>query len=119
MKFSRLLIFAFVFSIGMSPAIAQQSVRLQFEITRNGSTVARPEVSVNLGSASSMAIDGVGQFEFTPTLRGSDLAIAFDVRSAGKQMRPSLVITRSEPGYLSWKSDTHDESFKLTVSWVR
>jgi hypothetical protein len=119
MKLSRLLVFAVVFSVSMSPVIAQQSIRLQFEVVKNGSTVARPEVSVDAGSASSIAIDGVGRFEFTPTLRGSDLAIAFDVRSGGKQLRPSLVITRREPGYLSWKSDTRAESFKLTVSWVR
>jgi hypothetical protein len=118
MKSSRLFVVAFLFSIGMSPAIAQESVRLQFEVAKDGSTVARPEMSVNLDSAASIAIDGVGQLEFTPTLRGSDLAIAFDVRSGGKQMRPSLVITRSEPGYVSWKSDAR-ESFKVSVSWVR
>jgi len=103
----------------MSSAIAQQSIRLHFEVVENGSTVARPEMSVNLGSTSTIAIDGVGRFEFTPTLRGSDLAIAFDVRSGGKELRPSLVITKSEPGYLSWESDTRAEFFKLRVSWVR
>ena len=118
MKLSRLFVLAFLFSIGMSPAIAQESIRLQFEIVKDGATVARPEMSVNLDSASRIAIDGIGQLEFTPTLRGSDLAIAFDVRSGGKQMRPSLVITRSEPGYLSWKSDA-PESFKVSVAWVR
>jgi hypothetical protein len=119
MKLSCLLVLAVVFSVSMSPAIAQQSIRLHFEVVKNGSTVASPEVSADPGSAASIAIDGVGRFEFTPTLRGSDLAIAFDVRSGGKQLRPSLVITRREPGYLSWKSDTRAESFKLTVSWVR
>ena len=65
MKFSHVWAFAFVLWIGMSPVIAQQSVRLQFEIARDGSTVARPEVSSNLGSASSLVIDGVGEIEFT------------------------------------------------------
>jgi hypothetical protein len=119
MKSSRLFVFALVFSFSISPAVAQQPIRLQFEVVKNGSTVARPEVLVDLGSASSIAMDGVGRLEFTPTLRDSDLAIAFVVRSGSKQLRPSLVISKREPGYVSWRSDTGAESFKLTVSWVR
>ena len=61
MKLRRLFVFAVVFSVSMSPAIAQQSIRLHFEVVKNGSTVARPEVSVDPGSAASIAIDvGLG-----------------------------------------------------------
>ncbi len=120
MKLSRLFLFAFLFSVGMSQAIAQESIRLQFEVVKDGSTVAKPEVSLTSGSAGRIEIDGVGRFAFTPTARGSDgVAIAFDINSGGKQFQPRLVITKNEPGSLSWTSDTRAESFKLTVCWVR
>ena len=118
MKVNRLFVLALLFSVSVCPGLAQQSARLQFQVVKNGSIVARPEVVASVGAASSMAIDGVGLFEFTPTVRGSDLAIAFEIRSAGKQLRPSLVITRNEPGNLSWRSTTGAQSFKLTVSWI-
>ena len=40
MKLSRLAVFAFIFLVGMSPAIAQESIRLQFEVAKDGSTLA-------------------------------------------------------------------------------
>jgi len=120
MKLSRLFVFVFLFSVGMSLAVAQGSIRLQFEVVKDGSTVANPEVSVTAGSAGSIEIDNVGRFAFTPTFRGSDgVAIAFDISSGGKQFQPRLVISKNEPGSLSWTSDTRTESFQLTVSWVR
>ena len=119
MTLSRLFVFAFLLSVGMSTAIAQESIRLRFEVVKDGSTVAKPEVSVNSGSAGSLEIDNVGRFAFTPTFRGSDVAIAFDISSGGKQFRPRLVISKTEPGSVSWTSETRAESFKLTVSWVR
>jgi hypothetical protein len=104
----------------MSSAIAQESIRLQFEVVKDGSTVAKPLVSLTSGSAGSIEVDGVGRFVFTPTSRGlDDLAIAFDISSGGRRFQPRLVITKSEPGSLSWTSDTRTESFTLTVSWVR
>ena len=83
---SRLLGFAFVFSVGMSQAIAQESIRLQLEVARNGSTVATAEGSMNSGSAGRIEIDEVRRFAFTPTVRGSDVAITFEISSGGKQM---------------------------------
>ena len=120
MKLSRLLVFACLFSAGTSLAIAQESIRLQFEIVKDGSIVAKPEVSVISGSAGTIEVDDVGSFAFTPTFRGSDaVAIAFDIGSGGKQFQPRLVIGKNEPGTLSWTSDTRAQSFKLRVSWVR
>ena len=119
MKLSRLLVFAFVFSAGMSPAIAQELIRLQFEVAKDGSTVAKPEVSLNSGSAGRIEVDDVGRFALTPTLRGSDVAIAFDISSGDKQFHPRLVISKNGPGSISWTSDTGAESFKLTVSLDR
>jgi hypothetical protein len=119
MKLSRLLVLVSVFSVGNSLVTAQESIRLQFEVAKDGSTVAKPEVSVNSGSAGRIEIDNVGRFVFTPTVRGSDVAIAFDITAGGKQFQPRLVISENKPGSISWTSGTGAESFKLTVSWVR
>ena len=118
MKLSPLFAFAFVVSVGMSAGLAQESIRLQFEVTKDGSTVAKPEVSVNSGTAGHIEIDGVGRFGFTPTFRDSDVAIAFEISSGGKQFQPRLMIRKNEPGSIAWTSATSPESFKLTVSWV-
>ena len=119
MKSRRLFAFAFLFLLGMSPAIAQESIRLQFDVAKDGTTVAKPQIAVNPGSAGSMEISDIGKFVFTPTFRGSDVAITFDINSGGKQFKPILVISKNEPGAISWTSDTRTESFTLTVSWVR
>jgi hypothetical protein len=116
----RRIVCAFFVCFGGSLAIAQESIRLQFEVVKNGATVARPEVSVASGAAGSIEVDGVGRFAFTPTLSGSHaVAIGFDISSGGKQLQPRLVISGDEPGSLSWTSDTRAQSFKLTVSWMR
>ena len=120
MKLRRLFALAIFFSVCTSLTIAQESIRLKFDVVKDGSTVAQPEVSVVSGSADSIDIDGVGQVAFTPTLRDSDtVAIAFDIKSGGKQLQPRLVISKSEPGTLSWTSETRAQSFKLKVSWIR
>ena len=119
MKLSRLAVFAFIFLVGLSPAIAQESIRLQFEVAKDGSTLAKSEVSVNSGSTGRIEIADVGSFVFTPTFRGSGVAIAFDISARGKQFQPRIVITKNEPGSISWTPDTRAESFKLTVSWIR
>ena len=120
MKLNRLFALAVLFSVGTSVTIAQESIALRFEVVRDGSTVAQPEVSMTPGSASSIEIDGVGQFAFTPTFRGSDtVAIAFDIKAGGKRLQPRLVIGKSEPGTLSWTSERRPQSFKVKVSWIR
>ncbi len=119
MKLNRLFVFAFVLSVGIPSAIAQESVRLQFHVTKDGSSVAKPEMSMTSGSPGRLEIDTVGRLSFTPRVRGSSVAIAFDISSGSKQFQPSLVIGKDEPGSISWTSLTGSESFKLTVSWVR
>ena len=120
MKLRLLFVFAFLVLGGMPLVIAQESIRLQFEVVKEGSTVAKPEVSVASGSVGSLEIDDVGRIAFTPTFRGSDsVAIAFDISSGGEQLHPRLVIGRNEPGSLSWSLGTSAQSVKLTVSWVR
>jgi hypothetical protein len=119
MKVHQLFVVAFLIA-GTSVAIAQDSVRLQLEIVKDGSTVATPEVSVIPGSTGTIELDRVGRIAFTPTLGGSEsVAVAFDIRVGGKRLQPRLVISRDEPGSVSWQSDTGSESFKIRVSWIR
>jgi len=120
MKFSRLLAVVSLVSFGASLAIAQDSIRLQFEVVKDGATVARPEVSVTAGSTGTLEVAEVGNVAFTPTLRGSDgVAVAFDIRSGGKEFQPRLVISKDEAGTLSWTSAAGAHSFKVKVSWAR
>ena len=119
MKLSRLLVITFVFSIGMVPATAQESVRLQFEVVKDGSTVAKPEVLVNSGAPGRIEIADVGTFAFTPILRDSRVAITFDISSTGKRFQPRLTISQNERGTIWWTSATSAESFSLTVAWTR
>jgi hypothetical protein len=117
----RQLFFIVVLLFGAtSVPTAQESIHLRFELVKNGSVVAAPEVSGMTGSTGSIRLAGVGSIEFTPTLRGSDsLAIAFDIQSASRRLRPRLVISGTQPGSVSWTSDKDAESFRITVSWIR
>ena len=118
MKLPQLFVIAFLIG-GTSVAIAQDAVRLQLEIVKDGSTVATPEVSVISGTTGTIELDR-GRIAFTPTQRGSEsVAVAFDIRVGGKRLQPRLVISRDEPGSVSWQSDTGSESFKIRVSWIR
>jgi hypothetical protein len=120
MKLNRFFAFAILCSVGTSLTMAQESIGLKFDVVKDGSTVAQPEVSVTSGSAGSIEIDGVGQFAFTPTVRSSDaVTIAFDIKAGGKRLQTRLVISKSEPGTLSWTSETGGQSLKLRVSWIR
>jgi hypothetical protein len=99
--------------------LAQESIVLQFEIERAGSSVIKSEVSVVSGSERRFEIDNVGRFAFTPTVRGSNVEIPFEITSGNTALQPRIVIARSESGSISWTSDTSGDSFKLTVSWIR
>ncbi len=118
MTFSRLLVVACL-CLGASLANGQESIRLRFEVVKDGKTVATPEVAVAAGATGRIKVDAVGDIAFTPTLRGSEsVDIAFHVTSAGKDLQPRLVITQDEPGALSWASPG-PHAFTLSVSWVR
>lgn len=121
MTWSRLFVVACLVALGMSPAIAQEPPRLLFEVAVDGSIVARPEMRVSSGDQGRLELSrnhGQERVTVTPTLRGDDIAIAFNITSAGEQFRPSLVITKAVRGALEWKSSTGGQTFRLTVSWV-
>jgi hypothetical protein len=120
MKFSRLLAVVSLVSLGAPLAMAQDSIRLKFEVVKDGAAVVNPEVSVTSGSTGTIEVADVGNLAFTPTLRGSDsVSLAFDIRSGEKAFQPRLVISKDEAGTLSWTSDAGAHSFKVKVSWAR
>jgi hypothetical protein len=119
MRVRHLVLLGFVCSIGMPSALAQESIGLRFEVVRSGSILAKPEVSVQSGSAGEIQVEGLGRFAFTPTVRGSNLAVAFDIESGEKHLEPQLVINKDVPGSLSWKSGPDGTPFQVTVFWVR
>jgi hypothetical protein len=130
MKWTRLFLFACVVALGMSPAIAQEAPRFLFEVTIDGAIVAKPELRVASGRQGLIVLtDEYGElrrFEglqeriaFTPTDRGDEIALAFDITSMGRQFRPSLVIDRSVRGAIEWTTTSEGRPLRLTVSWLQ
>jgi hypothetical protein len=122
MKWKYLSVLAWVVAVGMSSALAQERTWLQFEVSIDGSIVARPEMRVPSGGEGRLELGEVHGEErviFTPTFRGDDVAIAFDISSGGRPFRPTLVITKTVPGSLEWTSSTRAQTIRLTVSLVQ
>ena len=122
MKWQHLFVLACVVAVGMSSAKAQERTGAQFEVAIDGSIVARPEMRVLSGGEGRLELSevhGEERVTFTPTVRGDEVAIAFDISSGGRQFRPTLVITRTIPGSLEWTSSTRAQTIRLTVSLVQ
>src|SRR5262245_35108882 len=130
MKRCRLLVLACVVALGVPPVIAQDTVTLQIEITRDGSVVARPQLRGAPGRELRVDLDGQlaadnplvtgldERITITPNERGDDLALAFNIASGEKQLRPSLVISKDVPGSLEWTA-ADDQPIRLTIAWVQ
>jgi hypothetical protein len=107
----------------VSPAIAQDSLRLLFEITVDGSVVARPELKVQSGGEGDITFgekQSQARVTFTPTVRGDDIDLAFDITDGGKRLKPTLRISKTVPGSVEWISPAHGQkTVLLAVSWVR
>jgi hypothetical protein len=139
MKRNRLFVFACVIALGTSLAIAQEPqlrddgrtlvalTRLQIEVVRNGSIVARPDLMGEAGRELRVALDG--QFAvnpvlkglretvtITPTVKGDDIFLAFNIASGGKQFRPSLMISKDVRGSVEWTA-ADGQPIRLAVSW--
>ena len=150
MKHSRLFVLACLVAVGLSPAIAQQPTRLLFEITKDGSLVAIPELWLQSGIEGriDLVVDddwrgnpllkGMREtIRVTPTVRGDDIAVAFNISTGGKSnelatrrcevpidpvdackyFQPSLVISKAVKGGIEWTSPTAGQ-IRLTVSWA-
>jgi hypothetical protein len=120
MKSARLFALALLLFPSISVATTQNSIRLHFDVYRNGTLVSNPDLSVSSGTPGRLDIDGVGTIEFTPTFRTSDsISIQFDMNIDGRRARPVMVIAMNQPGRVSWSSNDRRDEFKFTVNWVR
>ena len=117
-----IVVAAIVAGAAVSTATAQESLRLQFEITVDGSVVAKPELKVQSGGEGSIAFGEKSQavVAFTPTVRGDDIDFAFDITDGEKRLSPTLRISKTVPGSMEWMSPAHGQkTVRLAVSWVR
>ena len=124
LRHARLIVLAcIVAGVAASTATGQESPRLLFEITLDGSLVARPELRVQSGGEGSIVLgekQGKARVTFTPTVRGDDIDIAFDITDGDKRLRPTLRISKTVPGFIEWTSRAHGQkTVRLAVSWVR
>lgn len=116
----RLLLAGLVASLVASSAVAQEAVRLQFELYKNDSIVGRPSVTVHEKETGTLTLENVAQLSFTPSrIDAEKIAIAFNVIAGEKSFRPRLVLQGQQAGSISWKSATGADSFELRVSSVR
>jgi hypothetical protein len=141
MKRDRLLVFACVIVLGTLFAKAQEPsrrdgggqlvalTRLQVDVVRDGSTVARPELMAETGREVRVALDG--QFAgnpvlkglretvtITPTVKGDDISLAFNIASGDRRFRPSLMISKEVRGSVEWTA-ADGQPIRLAVSWVQ
>ncbi len=120
MKMTRLWVAGLLVLTWISLASAQNTIRLRFDVYRNGAVAGNPEVSVTSGSAGNFAMGGVGKIAFTPTFRDpGSVSVEFDIVSGGRHLQPVLVLGANDPASASWSSTDGKESFKFTVTWVR
>jgi hypothetical protein len=99
-------------------AFAQDSVRLQLTVYKNGAVVSSPTVAVAEANTASVTVNGVGAISVSPTrLDAERTAINLHVESGDKTMRPRLVLIGSEPGVMKWQSPS--DAYELRVSVAR
>ena len=118
MKPSHLFALVCVIALFLMPAAAQDAPHLLFEVSVDGTTIAKPELRVPLGGVGRLSLDSL-QLRFTPTLRGDDLALAFTIMLEGQESRPTLRISRSVPGSLALKPKADGPSYRIGISWVQ
>jgi len=123
-RHARLIVLAgIVAAAAVSTAIAQESPRLLFEVTVDGSVVASPELTVQSGGEGSIVLgekQGKARVAFSPTVRGDDLDIAFEITDGDQRLKPTLRISKTVPGSLEWTSSAQGQKpVRLAVSWVR
>jgi hypothetical protein len=113
----RLLVIACLVALGMSPAMAQEATRLQIEISRDGSIVARPELRLMPGREGRLELGPTEKIVITPAVRDDEVALVFNIASGDRQLRPSMVISRDVRGSVEWVA-ADGQSIRLTVAWV-
>lgn len=130
MKRLHVMVFVCLVALGVTTAPAQQKhLVLQFEITKDGTLIATPELLLQPGSVGRIHMDSddapnaplvKGMHEriaLTPTVQGDSLSIAFDITSADKRLQPSLAISKDVKGAFEWVN-REGQAIRMTVSWV-
>ena len=116
----------------MSTAVAQEPTSvLQIEIERGGSIVAKPQLRLLSGREGRLElsdeflphvnplIKGLREkIAITPTVRGDDISLAFNIDSGDKQFRPALVISKDVRGSVEWMA-ADGQPLRLAVSWIQ
>jgi hypothetical protein len=128
MKWSRLFVCASVVTLSLSPATAQESTVLQVEVMRDSAVVARPQLRVSSGREGRVDLDGQWaaaplkglqeKIVITPTVRGNDITLAFNITSGDRQFRPSLVISKDVRGSVEWAA-ADGQPLRLSIPWVQ
>jgi len=142
MNWSRLFVFACVVGLGMSPAVAQETIpRLRYlpvtkdqtvlliEVTRDGALIAKPQLvgrsgqelrlDLNTEFIPNARLKGLREnIKIIPTVRGDEISLALNVASGAKQFRPSLVISKDVRGSVEW-TGADGQPLRLTVAWVQ
>jgi hypothetical protein len=131
MKQLHVIVFVCVVALGtVSPRAQQQDHVLRFEVAKNGTAVAAPELRLRSGMLGRINLDSRDaptaplasglreKIALTPTVQGENISIAFDITSDTRQFRPTLVISKDIKGGLEWVS-TDGHTIRLTVSWVQ
>jgi hypothetical protein len=125
----RLFVFACLVALGMSPVAAQDALRLQVEITRDGSVMAKPELKIVPGREGRLELNGESsplpalkglreRVTITPAVGDDEVALAFNITSAERQLRPSMVISRDVRGSVEWVA-ADGQPIRLTIGWVQ
>jgi hypothetical protein len=66
MKMVRLFVLTLLVFVGVSVAGAQDPLRFRFDITRDGKTVANPELTVAAGGTGHLTFDGIRDWHSRP-----------------------------------------------------
>lgn len=99
-------------------ASAQESVRLHIEVYKNGTQVAAPTVSAAEDQRASISLPGVGLVTVSPKrLDGERTAVAIEVVSGEKTMKPGLILVGTEPASVTWQASS--DSFEIRIAVVR
>ena len=95
----------------------EATIRLKFEVYRDGSLVAKPQFQVADKAAATLSIDGLATVTFTPTrIDAERIAVAFEIAAGGQPFSPRVVLRNREPGTISWKSLSNENVEMRVVS---
>jgi hypothetical protein len=102
--------------VAVAQVAAQENIRLHFELFKNGKPFGAPTVTVKSGETGSLELGNIGsaKLSFTPSrIDAQKIAVAFEVVTGEKTLKPRVVLLSLEPGQVSLKSSS--DSFDVRV----